>query len=215
MIIITGTGRSGTSLLAKILKDLGFDIHGGWDEEINAGLEDSRVVSLNMKMLADLGCSDPALGWDSFRPKKGFLIKKIYQGTINDLNSSLVAAKDPRFSITLPIWLKNGAKIDQVIVSLRPLEEVYQSKIKYRPRFSSKPRSWWLKHLQWQVGFLMKTISDYNIPSLIVNYPADYKYPRRLAKKMAPFLGVDKQKIVESVRKNLYHLTRWESRCKK
>lgn len=48
-IVITGTGRAGTSFLVRYLTELGFDTHisrrgaGNWDEDANAGLEDLPV----------------------------------------------------------------------------------------------------------------------------------------------------------------------------
>lgn len=51
MIVITGPGRSGTSVLARLYDALGFDIGGTWNDEIRAGLEDKPVVDLNKAIL--------------------------------------------------------------------------------------------------------------------------------------------------------------------
>ena len=55
MVIITGPGRSGTSLIAKVYRELGFDPGGEWIEEINAGLESHEIVRANAKIMSDLG----------------------------------------------------------------------------------------------------------------------------------------------------------------
>lgn len=55
MIIITGPGRSGTSFVAELYRELGFDPGGGWNKWINAGLEASDVVRVNISILSDLG----------------------------------------------------------------------------------------------------------------------------------------------------------------
>lgn len=47
MIVITGPGRSGTSVLAHLYKQLGFDPGGAWSAEVQAGFEDPDVVELN------------------------------------------------------------------------------------------------------------------------------------------------------------------------
>lgn len=49
MVIITGTGRCGTSLLAKFCREMGFDPSpgGAWYHSVNAGLEHSEVVRIN------------------------------------------------------------------------------------------------------------------------------------------------------------------------
>jgi hypothetical protein len=62
MIVITGPGRSGTSLLARIYQELGFDPTvggGGWEASINGGLEDIEIGVLNQRIIEDLGMRSP------------------------------------------------------------------------------------------------------------------------------------------------------------
>jgi hypothetical protein len=59
VIIITGVGRSGTSLVARLYRELGLDPGGAWDASINAGLEDPGVVRLNRAIMRDLGVGLP------------------------------------------------------------------------------------------------------------------------------------------------------------
>jgi hypothetical protein len=54
MIVVTGVGRSGTSMIAALYEELGFDTGGLWVESINAGLEDARVVEANETIMAEL-----------------------------------------------------------------------------------------------------------------------------------------------------------------
>jgi hypothetical protein len=58
VIIITGPGRSGTSILARVYQELGFSPikgGGGWDPAIAGGLEDAEVGQLNEQLIAELG----------------------------------------------------------------------------------------------------------------------------------------------------------------
>lgn len=55
MIIITGVGRSGTSLIASLYEQLGFSVGGEWVDTINAGLEDPEVVRANETLMDMLG----------------------------------------------------------------------------------------------------------------------------------------------------------------
>jgi hypothetical protein len=57
MIVITGPGRSGTSVLARLYQELGFDPGGQWHPEVNAGLEAPAVIAANTDIAADLGMS--------------------------------------------------------------------------------------------------------------------------------------------------------------
>jgi hypothetical protein len=57
VIVITGPGRSGTSLLARLYQELGFDPvegGGGWEEPIRGGLEDIEVGRLNLEIIRAL-----------------------------------------------------------------------------------------------------------------------------------------------------------------
>ena len=54
MIVITGPGRSGTSLIAQIYRELGFDPGGVWIPEYNAGYEDHDIVTANSGIIRDL-----------------------------------------------------------------------------------------------------------------------------------------------------------------
>lgn len=57
MIVVSGQGRSGTSLVAQIYRELGFDPGGIWHPESTAGYEDEDVVRANGAVLADLQVS--------------------------------------------------------------------------------------------------------------------------------------------------------------
>src|SRR4051794_29719374 len=57
MIVITGPGRSGTSLLAKIYANAGIDPGGVWRDDVRAGLERGDVSLLNRRILTSMGVS--------------------------------------------------------------------------------------------------------------------------------------------------------------
>lgn len=57
MIVITGPGRSGTSFLAKVYRELGFDPGGWWQAEVSAGFEHKDVWALNQTLQRELGVS--------------------------------------------------------------------------------------------------------------------------------------------------------------
>jgi len=57
VIIITGSGRSGTSFIASLYKNLGFDPGGLWAPSLSGGWEDPEVVQINNDVLGSLGGS--------------------------------------------------------------------------------------------------------------------------------------------------------------
>ncbi len=57
VIVVTGPGRSGTSLLAALYRALGFDPGGRWMQDVHAGLEHRDVVALNLTVARALGVS--------------------------------------------------------------------------------------------------------------------------------------------------------------
>jgi hypothetical protein len=57
VIIITGLGRSGTSVLAHLYSDLGFDPGGHWNDDHRAGFEADDVLSVNSSIADELGVS--------------------------------------------------------------------------------------------------------------------------------------------------------------
>lgn len=57
MIVITGPGRSGTSFLARLYKELGFDPGGRWLSFHDAGFEHPDVVAINVKVARAMGVS--------------------------------------------------------------------------------------------------------------------------------------------------------------
>jgi len=81
MLIITGTGRCGTSVLAKFCRAVGHDPGGEWYEPVKAGYEHPKVVAINQAIINNLEAG-------TFRPED-------YRKLIESIQASVV--KDPRF----------------------------------------------------------------------------------------------------------------------
>ena len=50
MIVITGPGRSGTTFLAMLYRELGFDPGGRWNPLLNAGMEARQFSEFNNEL---------------------------------------------------------------------------------------------------------------------------------------------------------------------
>jgi hypothetical protein len=85
VIVVTGPGRSGTTLLASLYRELGFDPGGTWTPSVRAGLEDREIVSLNLALARALGVS--------IRERRG--------GRLLEGAGTLVRASDGRLSPAL------------------------------------------------------------------------------------------------------------------
>ncbi len=59
MIVVTGPGRSGTSLIAQLYRDLGVDPGGVWNAVARAGFEDPEIVRMNRLLVRELGVDSP------------------------------------------------------------------------------------------------------------------------------------------------------------
>src|SRR4051794_29269291 len=142
MIVITGPGRSGTSVLAQVYKELGFDPGGVWIERTSAGLEDPRFYSLNNRLAAQLGMTmlkrlpqAAAAGAGekvSFQPADWELLDGVVEHNreaILGLARETDVVKDPRFSWLLPVWIAAGAPIDHVVITTRDINAMVASRL--------------------------------------------------------------------------------------
>lgn len=76
MIVITGPGRSGTSLLAQLYRELGFDPGGWWMSDVQAGLEDKEVWRLNQALCRELRVSAGERGGGALLRLAGTVVRR-------------------------------------------------------------------------------------------------------------------------------------------
>ena len=135
MLIITGLGRCGTSILTKYIKEIGFglgkQVH--WHDEPEAGLELAPAYSLNRdmhEMIAkegelDINRKSPGDYWKGYSYKEAILKvdKDERQGLVN-------AIKDPRFfwhSDLIEAWYETRKDL-KFIICHRNINDVYESR---------------------------------------------------------------------------------------
>ena len=119
MIVISGSGRSGTSFAAECFRNAGVDVGGSFIDSINAGWEHPEVVKVNQDINAIVGfleCRDVIHLPPEIKDEIARLSKP---GVLN-------VVKDPLFSYTLEAWIHLG-KVDGVIHMERPISEVVLS----------------------------------------------------------------------------------------
>jgi hypothetical protein len=220
VIVITGPGRSGTSFLAALYRELGFDPGGGWNPEAQAGLERGSFIRANMELADALGVvaapekgprflSRLSSGADHRLPPT--LAKPVQQvfttlryhrtavdlGTASDLDdvvtrfgerlrslaSDAQVAKDPRFCWTLQAWLASGAPISAVVVALRPLDAMVDSRIR-AGMLQPEARGWAKSNFTYGIGLVMSAATEYRVPTVLLRFPDFLDEPRQLYERL-------------------------------
>jgi hypothetical protein len=222
MIVITGPGRSGTSLVAQICRDLGLDPGGVWNPAARAGFEDREIVRANRDIIRDLGIRGsgrrfgflpdervpsrvktfaksmlPEQGqrqlrsmvrhppwrsrhlmdvirWDRFER-----VVESHGDRLRRLSTSRLASKDPSFCWTLGVWSAAGAAIDHVVITIRSLDAMAQSRVSQdwlSPRSLGAIKNWFA----YGFGLLMSTVYDYRLSYGIARFPDFLQQPEQL-----------------------------------
>lgn len=157
-LLVFGMHRSGTSAFAGLLKELGIPmgkLKAGSFDNPKGFYENKKVVQFNDRILGLLGQSwsstialpDNWLEIDQIISLKKE-IKKFLQTTFK--NHQLFALKDPRFSLTLPLWktIFSELEIDvKQFILVRHPYEIANSLYKRNHIVSTKGMALWMKYL--------------------------------------------------------------------
>lgn len=200
MIVIAGPGRSGTSLIASIYRELGYDPGGTWNDGIDAGYENRHIVKINSILKRELKLSTYRLPRSLRRVSRSspWLLSPLqrilspkqldwrrFEGVVSDYGDILreVAAsyqviKDPDMSWLLPVWAAAGAHIEYVVVAMRSSSAMMESRAKaaltdYAPHHTRNA-------IVYGVGMLITALYDYNIPHGVAHFEEWIQDPEAL-----------------------------------
>jgi hypothetical protein len=222
MIVITGPGRSGTSLVAQICKELGMDPGGVWNPTARAGFEDRQIVLANRMIIRDLGIRGSGrrfgflpderipsraksfakslvpeprqrqirslvrhppwrskhrmdvIRWDRFED-----VVSRHAETLRELAANRPASKDPAFCWTLGVWGAAGAPIDHVVIAIRSLDAMAQSRASQdwlSRRSLGGIKNWFA----YGFGLLMSAVYDHRLSYGIARFPDFLSRPEDL-----------------------------------
>jgi hypothetical protein len=142
LLLIAGSGRSGTSVLANIISNLGFHVPKPWvpaDDSNPRGFGESQwVVDRHTALLrqANVHASDarPTAWSDTARLCLDEKVSDEVRRWLEDQFShhEQVTIKDPRLLWFLPLWTRIGGELDAavyVVTMLRHPTEVVSSKL--------------------------------------------------------------------------------------
>jgi hypothetical protein len=225
VIVITGVGRSGTSFLAQVYRELGFDPGGQWLPAVNAGYEDDEVVSANELVAHDLGLlflggprpTPPGSGggllaslrargrpappdqFDTIDPARLQPAVERHRDRLRAVAGAHVVVKDPRFCWTMPVWLGAGAAIDHVVLSTRAMEAVIGSR-RTAGHLRYRTEAAATNELIYALGVCLAAISEHDVPYSIVRFPHVLDCPEQLAANLPFPEAVAADRIAEAVR---------------
>lgn len=225
MIVITGPGRSGTTFLAMLYRELGFDPGGRWNPLLHAGMEARQFSEFNNDLAEALGTvGAPQKGTRSRRSlhhMSSFSAERLpdplharldsllsslryhrnaadlmdwtkldavvdrYGEEMRELAVSKQVVKDPRFCWTLHAWLASGAAIDSVVLAIRPLEAMAESRIRVG-MIPERARTWAMNNFAYGIGLAMAAITQYRVPVEILRFPDFLDNPQDLYDRL-PF----------------------------
>jgi hypothetical protein len=166
MLVITGMGRSGTSVLAALCKGLRFDPGGAYTEGINAGLEDPAVVGVN----------EAILGLNSARGHAG----ERAIGRITSFGRPVI--KDPRFILAggaaLRVWWQQRQDF-RVLLAVREAGEVVRSRQAHPHWFGAIPDAE-AQVLERDIGATIDLMTSLGIPFRCLRFPDFLKQPEEV-----------------------------------
>lgn len=149
LLLVAGSGRSGTSLFASIVGNLGFHVPRPWvetDDSNPRGFgEPQWVVNKHMALLrqANVHASDarPTAWADTARLCLDEQVNKEVRRWLEDqfTQHEQVVIKDPRLLWFLPLWNQVGGDLDAnvyVVTMLRHPAEVVSSKLRWYPNMT-------------------------------------------------------------------------------
>ncbi len=187
--IVTGTGRSGTSAVARVLHESGLSMgdHFRTPTQVNSTgfYEELPVCDLNDRIMA--GCGMAGLRhwpWRSTVLAVAERHSTLMDGLTPD--ESVAGWKDPRFSVTLEAWLPHLPRQPKVVVCLRNSEAFYHSTAQM---FGLIRRDlverWWANELR----RLLAVVRDYRLDTICIEYDDLVRSPEETVERLSSFVG--------------------------
>jgi len=203
--LITGSGRSGTSAVARLLHEaglaLGHDLIEPDEHNAEGYFEERRLIEINDYILRDAGLGP----WFTTATRKQVLdAAKPHEEAMRALVAEATPAwKDPRFCWTLEAWLPLLPAPPAVIVCLRSPREVVASTLRYYAQAGDEAERAVLHVWRTQYERLLEVIRDHRLRATCVEYGALHRAPKRTAAALSRFVGRRLDSAL--VRKDLRH----------
>ena len=208
-VIITGMHRSGTSMIAGLLRIcglyLGSNLISGLKDNPKGHFEDRGFVQLNDEILGSNGGT-----WDKPPPvihmPSPHFFKKMKMFVAQWPKNRPVGWKDPRACLTLKLWKEaiDPEELRVVIVN-RPHEEISAS-LRARNRMTQHRATaltfFYLKHIMENVGHLRVKWKATHSNQYLTHW---YKELKSIANLAGLSIPEDRTEIEEFIDENLWH----------
>ncbi len=190
MLIITGSGRSGTSAVARLIHQaglpVGLDLIGPDEGNAEGYFEERAIIAMNDTILKPLELHQ----WFATASRDDVIrAAEPHADAMRELVAAATPAwKDPRFSWTLEAWLQHLPELPRIVVCLRSPAEVVASTSEYFGLVGEESARA-VEHL-WRTQYerLLEVIAAYNLYAICIEYRALQRDPRRAALPLARFL---------------------------
>lgn len=106
-----------------------------------------------------------------------------YGDRMRQLSSEVDVVKDPRFCWTLQAWLASGASISAVVLAVRPLGAMVESRVK-AGMLSPKGREWAMNNFAFGTGLAMSAVIEHRVPLTVLRFPDFMDDPRDLYERL-------------------------------
>jgi hypothetical protein len=203
--IICGSGRSGTSAVARVLHEAGLsaghELIAADEHNVEGYFEERPVVEVNEAIFQTVGLSD-----DRAAPTRGQVIEAArpligYMAAV--ATDATPTWKDPRFSWTLEAWLRVFDAKPAIIVCLRSPLEVADSTLRYFGLEDEERRRGIAQYWRAQYERLLDVIETLGLDAIAVEYGDLHREPARSIERLAGFVG--RQLDPTLVRQDLRH----------
>ncbi len=205
MIIITGSGRSGTSAVAKLIHESGISVGNDLIEadESNAEgyFEERGVIVVNDHILKDAGMDE----WFAVASRPQLLAAaRARSDEMRALAAEATPAwKDPRFCWTLEAWLDVLPSTPRLVVCLRSPLEVVASTLRYYGQVSDEAR----RHVEhrWRSEYerLLEIVDELALEAVCVEFSDLHRHTKRTVEALSAFVG--RELDASGVRRELRH----------
>jgi hypothetical protein len=106
-----------------------------------------------------------------------------YGEEMRELAASKQVVKDPRFCWTLQAWLASGASIESVVLAIRPLEAMAESRMRVG-MIPDRARTWAMNNFAYGMGLALAATTEYRVPVVVLRFPDFLDTPQDLYERL-------------------------------